>query len=115
MVFDVAADGISDTRLSQDYNILTIACAAIAPAAAPGQFVMVKPDGMAEPLLRRPFSIFEILRNGGGAAGVSLMNKRIGRGTSLLYDARPGDRISCLGPLGQPFVPVDPPAQGWMI
>ena len=47
--------------------------------------------------------------------GLSLLNKRVGVGTSLLYDARPGDRIGCLGPLGRPFVPVDPPAEAWMV
>jgi dihydroorotate dehydrogenase electron transfer subunit len=31
------------------------------------------------------------------------------------HDARPGDRIACLGPLGQPFVPVRPPDEAWMI
>ena len=115
MVFDVAADVVANTRLSADYNILALAAPEIASAAAPGQFVMVKPAWSAEPLLRRPFSIFEILRAGGSPTGISLMNKRVGRGTSLLFDAQPGDRIACLGPLGRPFVPVDPPAQAWMI
>jgi dihydroorotate dehydrogenase electron transfer subunit len=84
--------------------------------AAPGQFVMVKPAHGLDPLLRRPFSIFEVLRDGAGVPiGLSLLNKRVGVGTSLLYGARVGDRISCLGPLGQPFVPVDPPADAWMV
>jgi len=115
MVFDVAAEVVANTRLSDDYNILELSAPAIAQAAGPGQFVMVKPEGLADPLLRRPFSIFEILRRDGAPVGLSLMNKRVGRGTSLLFDARPGDRIACLGPLGRPFVPVDPPSHGWMI
>ena len=43
------------------------------------------------------------------------MNKRIGPSTSLLFDARPGDRVQCLGPLGRPFVPVTPPEQAWLV
>jgi dihydroorotate dehydrogenase electron transfer subunit len=115
MIFDVPADVIANTQLSSDYNIVSLAAAELAQAAAPGQFVMIKPGAPHEPLLRRPFSIFEILRDGGKAIGVSLLNKRIGVGTSLLYDARPGDRMACLGPLGQPFAPVSPPEEAWMI
>jgi dihydroorotate dehydrogenase electron transfer subunit len=67
-------------------------------------------------MLRRPFSVFEVLRDPAGSiVGLTLLNKRVGIGTSLLYDAQPGDRLACLGPLGQPFVPVDPPAQAWMV
>ena len=76
---------------------------------------MIKPGAGLDPLLRRPFSIFEILRDGETPVGISLLNKRVGVGTSLLYDAKPGDRLPCLGPLGQPFVPVDPPEAAWLV
>ena len=115
MIFDVAAEVIANTRLSTDYNVLALAAPDVGRAAAPGQFVMLKPAAGFEPLLRRPFSIFEILRNHDGVAGVSILNKRVGAGTSLLYAARPGDRVGCLGPLGQPFVPVDSPQHAWMV
>ena len=115
MVFDVAAEVMANTRMSTDYNVISLAAADIARAAAPGQFVMIKPGAARDPLLRRPFSIFEILRDGRTPIGISLFNKRVGVGTSLLYDARPGARLSCLGPLGKPFVPVDPPETAWMV
>ena len=116
MPFDVAAEVIANTRLSSDYNVIELAAPDVARAAAPGQFVMVKPQPGLDPLLRRPFSIFEILRDASGAArGLSLFNKRVGVGTAMLFDARPGDRIACLGPLGRPFKPVGPPAQAWMV
>ena len=77
---------------------------------------MVKTARGMDPLLRRPFSIFEIFRDGRGApAGITLLNKRIGVGTRLLYEAGPGARLACLGPLGRPFEPIDPPAQAWMV
>jgi dihydroorotate dehydrogenase electron transfer subunit len=115
MIFDVAAEVTANTRLSTEYNVVSLAAPDIGRAAAPGQFVMIKPGIAHDPLLRRPFSIFEVLRSGGGVDGISLLNKRIGVGTSLLYDARPGDRLACLGPLGRPFVPVAPPAEAWMV
>jgi dihydroorotate dehydrogenase electron transfer subunit len=116
MPSDVDAVVLANTRLSDDYCVVSLQAPEIAALARPGQFVMVKPSRGLDPLLRRPFSIFEILRDGDGAPlGVSILNKRIGVGTGLLYELEPGARAACLGPLGQPFVPVDPPAHAWMI
>jgi dihydroorotate dehydrogenase electron transfer subunit len=116
MLFDVAAEVTANTTLTAHDNVIALAAPEIARAAAPGQFVMVKPATGIDPLLRRPFSIFQILRDpGGDPTGITLLNKRVGMGTTLLYAARPGDRLACLGPLGQPFVPVDPPELAWMV
>jgi dihydroorotate dehydrogenase electron transfer subunit len=116
MPVDVIAAVVSNARLTADYNVIALAAPEIARAARPGQFVMVRPSGRTDPLLRRPFSIFEVLRDDRGQpSGLSLLNKRVGVGTALLYGANVGDRIDCLGPLGQPFVPVDPPGEAWMV
>jgi dihydroorotate dehydrogenase electron transfer subunit len=96
--------------------VLTLAAPAIAAQAAPGQFVMLKPGGGSDPLLRRPFSVFEILRDAKGTAtALTVLSKRIGPSTRLVYDLRPGQRVACLGPLGRPFTTVDPPSEGWMV
>ena len=116
MPADIDAAVIANTRLSDDYNILALRASEIAALAQPGQFVMVKPARGADPLLRRPFSIFEILRDSHGApSGITLLNKRVGVGTSLLYEVEPGAHIACLGPLGRPFEPIDPPSEAWMV
>jgi dihydroorotate dehydrogenase electron transfer subunit len=113
---DIDAVVTANTRLSDDYSVLSLAAPEIAGLARPGQFVMVKPSHTADPLLRRPFSIFEVLRGADGTpAGISLLNKRVGAGTRLLYDVEPGARVMCLGPLGRPFEPVEPPVHAWMI
>ena len=116
MPFDVAASVMANTRLSADYNVLALAAPTIAAAAAPGQFVMVKAASGSDPLLRRPFSVFEVLRDAEGApVGVSLLNKRIGVSTGLLYRAEPGQTVACFGPLGRPFTVVDRSSQAWMV
>jgi len=116
MLVDVDAEVVGNARLSPDYNVIALGAPAIAAITRPGQFVMVKPQAGLDPLLRRPFSVFEILRDAGGRpTGLTLLNKRVGVGTALLYAAKPGDRVGCFGPLGQPFVPVDPPAHAWMV
>src|SRR6476659_4951204 len=116
MPIDVAARVIANRPLSSDYNVLALAAPAIAAASAPGQFVMVKPGANFDPLLRRPFSVFEIIRDSQGTAtAITLLSKRIGPTTSLIYDARPGQRMMCLGPLGRPFTIVEPPSEAWMV
>ena len=115
MPVDIDAAVIENRRLSSDYNVLSLAAPEIAAAARPGQFVMIKTSGGHDPLLRRPFSIFEILRDGATPIGISIFNKRAGVGTTLLARVEPGARLATLGPLGRPFEPVDPPAEGWMV
>ena len=116
MTIDVDARVSSNIRLSSDCNVVRLDAPALAATARPGQFVMVKPSAGLEPLLRRPFSIFEILTTADGSpAGFSLLNKRVGVGTTLLFDVTPQTRIACLGPLGRPFTLVDPPREAWMV
>jgi dihydroorotate dehydrogenase electron transfer subunit len=115
MPVDIEARVVRNTRLSPDYNVIALAAPEIAVTAAPGQFVMVKPGRGLDPLLRRPFSIFEILREHGRPVGVTLLSKRIGVTTRILYDCAQGDTVCCLGPLGRPFTLVDPPAEAWMV
>jgi len=116
MPVDVAARVVENRPLSRDYNVLSLDAPAIAAVAAPGQFLMVKPGAGSDPLLRRPFSVFEILRGANGAPiGISILSKRIGPSTRLIYDAREGHRVDCLGPLGRPFTVVDPPSDAWMV
>src|SRR5512139_2393973 len=116
MPVDVAAVVRANTRLSRDFNVLALEAEAIAGRAEPGQFVMVKTSPGVTPLLRRPFSLFEILRDARGTpTGFSLLVKRVGVGSQLLYDASPGQTFPCLGPLGRPFVLDAAPARAWMV
>ena len=116
MLVDVDAEVMANRALTSDYNVLALAAPQIAADAAPGQFVMVKPGSGFDPLLRRPFSVFEVLRDARGTpTGLTILSKRIGPATALIYDARPGQRVACLGPLGRPFTLIDPPAEAWMV
>ncbi len=79
----------------------------------PGQFVMLKCtdeiDGL--PLLRRPFSIFDVHPSGrtGRPSGLDLLVKDVGIGSHKLAGLRPGHEIHVLGPQGRPFqVPPAP-------
>ncbi len=114
MPVDVSAEVVSNVRLSQDYNVLTLAAPAIGERTAPGQFVMVKAARPADSLLRRPFSVFEVIRDHGHVTAISIFNKRAGRNTRALYDLEPGEPVQCLGPLGRPFS-TTPSGEAWMV
>ncbi len=116
MPVDFDARVLANRRLSPDYHVLALEAPEIAAATEPGQFVMVKAGHDLEPLLRRPFSVFEILRDGAGAPlGISVLSKRIGHTTRRMYEAEPGARVQCLGPLGRPFSLPDRDTKVWMV
>ncbi|MBP8273674.1 MAG: dihydroorotate dehydrogenase electron transfer subunit [Acidobacteria bacterium] len=118
MAIDVLAEILTNRALSADYNVVGFRAPDLARLAQPGQFVMVKTSPGDDPLLRRPFSIFEILRDAQGQPiGLTILNKRVGVGTGLLYAAKPGDALSILGPLGQPWpLPTDTTTrEHWMV
>jgi dihydroorotate dehydrogenase electron transfer subunit len=113
---DVHAEVLANTRLSADYNVLALAAPAIAGSARAGQFVMIRISDGTDPLLRRPFSVFEVLRRADAAPhAFSILCKRVGIGTSRLYEAAAGDHVDCLGPLGKPFAAVGPPLEAWLV
>lgn len=113
---DIDAVVLSNDRLSPDYNVIAIAAPEIATLSQPGQFVMVKHGLGSEPLLRRPFSIFEVVRDDDGAVvGLSLLNKAVGVVTRTLFGLEPGQQLCCLGPLGQSFSVVTPPDEAWLV
>ncbi len=71
--------------------------------AAPGQFIMVRLKGQKIPMLRRPFSIHQVIKEGTRIKGFEILYKVVGQGTALLADSRAGEGIDVLGPLGRGF------------
>jgi len=78
------------------------------PGFAPGQFLMLSPGPLGavprlDPLLPRPMAVYRASPLGQGEADVEVLYKRTGRGTRLLADARPGETVGMVGPLGHGF------------
>lgn len=116
MPVDVEAVVVSNTRLAGGYSVLEFRAPDLAALVEPGQFVMVRASQCDAPLLRRPYSVFDLVRDSEGRpTGFTLLNKRVGVGSGLLYEAAPGARFCCLGPLGRPFTLVSPPVEAWMV
>lgn len=72
-----------------------------AKSAMPGQFAHLQCDPMLA--MRRPLSIMRAHPQQGW---VDFLYKIVGQGTLLLSQRMAGDRISLLGPIGQPFTPA---------
>src|SRR3989304_8779584 len=66
----------------------------------PGQFVMLRVTDSFDPLLRRPFGVYDALQ---GNSGVELFYRVVGKGTSIMSGLMPGDTVDVLGPLGNGF------------
>jgi dihydroorotate dehydrogenase electron transfer subunit len=99
---------VKDIRdLGAKNYLLTISTPEQARLVRPGQFMMLKcvEDADDNPLLRRPFTIFDIHRQtrSGKPAGLELLIKDVGAGTHRLVQTRPGQMLSCLGPQGHGF------------
>ena len=77
----------------------------------PGQFLMVRAGTGSDPLLGRPFALYDVARDDSGAAtGVEVVYLVVGRGTAALALCKPGDRLPVWGPMGNGFgPPPDPP------
>lgn len=79
-----------------------------------GQFAMItvgpRPDSI-DPLLRRPFSIYNLPDDGApdGSHALQVFFKVLGRGSEILSRSRAGDWVRCLAPLGKGFAPTRPP------
>jgi dihydroorotate dehydrogenase electron transfer subunit len=87
--------------------LLTLRSPEQARLVQPGQFVMLKcgEDLNDPPLLRRPFSVFDIFRRPrtGRPGGLLILVKEVGPGSRRLAQLRPGAEIYSLGPQGRPF------------
>ncbi|MBI3754800.1 MAG: dihydroorotate dehydrogenase electron transfer subunit [Deltaproteobacteria bacterium] len=73
------------------------------PVIEPGQFIMLRINDRIDPLLRRPFGVYSILRAGRKKEGIEIVYKVVGKGTRLMAGLRPGDTVDILGPLGNGF------------
>jgi len=79
------------------------------PGFRPGQFAMLSAGARqaarrTDPLLPRPMAVYRA-EAGVGGSDVEILYKRVGRGTALLAEALPGQRVAIVGPLGKAFPP----------
>jgi dihydroorotate dehydrogenase electron transfer subunit len=92
-----------NTAVSEDTFHLGLSAPADFARARPGQFVMVQIRRAPQALLRRPFSIHNLISKAGAFQGFEVLYKAVGKGTRALREYQTGERLSILGPLGSSF------------
>jgi dihydroorotate dehydrogenase electron transfer subunit len=98
-LFLESARVISQLAYDAEQFVLRLAAPKCAARAAPGSFVHLSCD-TAIPM-RRPLSI---MRADAGAGWIELLYKVVGPGLHALAARKTGEELSCLGPIGRPFV-----------
>jgi dihydroorotate dehydrogenase electron transfer subunit len=98
--------------ISTGYLHLGVAAPDFPATFRAGEFVMVRPFWIGDPLLPRAFSIYRV--SGGGSLSpedptrvVEILYKVLGKGTQCLARMQPQQEIEVLGPLGNAFAPPD--------
>jgi dihydroorotate dehydrogenase electron transfer subunit len=66
-----------------------------------GSFVMIRCADSIDPYLRRPMSIADYAADG---SRFGLVIQTVGKGTTLLELAKPGDQLDFVGPFGKGFI-----------
>ena len=95
-----AATVAAQVEIARDTFRLALDCPEIAGRIEPGQFVMLRLPNRDDPLLGRPFALYDVA-GGGGVFDVGY--HVVGRMTRLMAGLRAGDAVELWGPLGRGF------------
>lgn len=88
----------SNKSINENHSLLTFSLPPDVQAPLPGQFFMVGLRQGYDPLLKRPLSTFDY-----SDSKVKLLYKIVGKGTKILSDMKPGEKLDILGPLGNAY------------
>ncbi len=81
----------------------------LARAIRPGQFLMIRIPGHTDPLLGRPFALYDtVLDDRGQPTAVDIVYLVVGKVTGLLAQLKPGAWVDIWGPLGNGFPELTP-------
>lgn len=92
--------------------LLRVEAPELASQILPGQFVMMRLPRPTDPLLGRPFALYDIWTDETGQRrGIEVVYLEQGRATKQLPKCRPGESLGIWGPLGHPFPEPHPQAK----
>ncbi|TWT76067.1 Dihydroorotate dehydrogenase B (NAD(+)), electron transfer subunit [Posidoniimonas polymericola] len=99
---------LENEQLARGTYRMRIDAAGIAERIVPGQFVMVRVAGQVDPMLGRAFAMYDVVRDGSGAAvALDFVYLVHGKLTTALAACQPGRTVELWGPLGNGFDPVE--------
>lgn len=99
---------VEQVTMARNTFRLRLRCPEIAERITPGQFFMIRQARGTDPLLGRPFALYDTyLDEHGQPTGFDFGYVQIGKMTSLMPTWKIGDEVNLWGPLGNGF-PVVP-------
>jgi dihydroorotate dehydrogenase electron transfer subunit len=98
-----------NVQLARDTFRIRLHAPELAKAIHPGQFVMLRRHGCTDPLLGRPFALYDtVLDESGQPKALDIVYLVVGKLTAILSQLRAGDSLDVWGPLGNGFSDLGP-------
>src|SRR5262249_51942678 len=98
------ASVVENVRLARDTYRIRLHAPELARAFRPGQFLMLRLPRMVDPLLARPFALYDtVLGSTGEPEAIDIGYLVVGKLTRLMTALSGGDRVELWGPLGNGF------------
>ncbi len=95
---------LANYQLARGTYLIRLHAPVLAEAIRPGQFVMLRLPKSTDPLLGRPFALYDtVLDHAGNPIGIDVVYLVVGKLTGLLADLKSGDAVETWGPLGNGF------------
>jgi dihydroorotate dehydrogenase electron transfer subunit len=108
-MFHRTAPVVEHVRLADRTFRVRLRCPEVAAAIRPGQFVMLRLPNTTDPLLGRPFALYDTVIEDGRPVGIDVVYLVVGKMTKLLAQVQEGEDLQVWGPLGKPFLDVGTP------
>ena len=93
---------IENQQVAKDHFVMSLLLTSTCDFALPGQFVMIRKQGVKDPLLSRPLSLYGVYQTETGIV-LEFLYRVVGKGTLALSHLTVGDTVDVLGPLGKSF------------
>lgn len=97
---------VENVRLARDTYRVRLYAPEIASVIRPGQFVMIRLPGTTDPLLGRPFALYDTVVANEQPVLVDIVYLVVGKMTTKLAAMKSGQSLEAWGPLGNGFLPV---------
>lgn len=104
----VAAEVIDQQRLAEESYRIRLEAPEVARQITPGQFFMLRDPTQTDPLLGRPFALYDVATDANGnPTAIDFGYHVIGKFTSQMEQWTGGERVDLWGPLGNGFPSID--------
>ncbi len=95
---------VAQVQMARDTYRLRLEAPELARLVVPGQFFMIRAPGVTNPLLGRPFALYDVwFDQSGNPAGIDVAYLVVGKMTGLMATWTAGDKVEVWGPLGNGF------------